>query len=341
MPAACGGWAATPGGVRRLGRDPAEVPLSVEAMKLWHGIAELVDDDCGFIPCGQLKVAENGQELSAQRARVQALRDLGHDHEELIGAAELRELVPALSDRCAGAIWCRDDGAANPYRTVSAFHRKACALGAVVEAGTAVTAIRKQGRDWRVTSSRGNFTAPLLVNAAGAWGGKICEMIGDHAPVAAKAPMLMITERVAPFLEPVLGAEGRTLSFKQFDNGTLLIGGGYLGHVLADENRAPVRAAVRTAGLAASARTVTALFPQLAAVKVVRFWAGIEGVMPDAIPVIGPSAAEENAYHVFGFSAHGFQLGPITGRIVAELAATGSASLPIAPFALTRFQPAA
>ena len=34
-------------------------------------------------------------------------------------------------------------------------------------------------------------------------------------------------ERVAPFLTPVLGAHGRTLSFKQFDNGAVLIGGGY------------------------------------------------------------------------------------------------------------------
>ena len=41
--------------------------------------------------------------------------------------------------------------------------------------------------------------------------------------------------------------------------------------------------------------------------------------MPDGIPVIGPSSTQERAWHAFGFSAHGFQLGPIVGSIVADL----------------------
>ena len=69
-----------------------------------------------------------------------------------------------------------------------------------------------------------------------------------------------------------------------------------------------------------------------------RFWAGIEGIMPDAIPVIGPSAREENAYHAFGFSAHGFQLGPITGRILTDLVTKGGTDLPIEAFRITRFE---
>jgi sarcosine oxidase subunit beta len=44
---------------------------------------------------------------------------------------------------------------------------------------------------------------------------------------------------------------------------------------------------------------------------IVRAWAGIEGMMPDGIPVIGPSGTHEGAWHLFGFSAHGFQLGPV------------------------------
>ena len=36
------------GGVRRLGRDLAEIPLSAASMELWHGIEDLVEDDCGF-----------------------------------------------------------------------------------------------------------------------------------------------------------------------------------------------------------------------------------------------------------------------------------------------------
>ena len=42
------------GGVRRLGRDLAEVPLSAASIELWHGIEDLVDDGCGFHPTGQV-----------------------------------------------------------------------------------------------------------------------------------------------------------------------------------------------------------------------------------------------------------------------------------------------
>jgi sarcosine oxidase, subunit beta len=59
--------------------------------------------------------------------------------------------------------------------------------------------------------------------------------------------------------------------------------------------------------------------------------------MPDDIPVIGPSAASEGVYHQFGFSAHGFQLGPGVGALMAELVATGATNLPIAPFSVRRF----
>src|SRR5918911_5655046 len=62
------------GGVRRLGRHLAEVPLSVASMELWHRIGDLVDDDCGFESHGQVKVAESEAELGLLRERVAELR---------------------------------------------------------------------------------------------------------------------------------------------------------------------------------------------------------------------------------------------------------------------------
>lgn len=49
---------ATAAGVRTLNRDLAEVPISLEAMAMWHRIEEIVGDDCGFQAQGQLNVAE-------------------------------------------------------------------------------------------------------------------------------------------------------------------------------------------------------------------------------------------------------------------------------------------
>src|SRR6202043_3078806 len=103
------------GGVRRLGRHLAEVPLAVASMELWHRIGDLVDDDCGFDSHGQVKIAESEAELATLRARVDEVRALGFAHEELIDRQELRTLVPAIADHCVGGIICRADGAANPY----------------------------------------------------------------------------------------------------------------------------------------------------------------------------------------------------------------------------------
>ena len=80
-----------------------------------------------------------------------------------------------------------------------------------------------------------------------------------------------------------------------------------------------------------------ALVPALAGSLVIRTWAGIDGAMPDHIPVIGFSATTPNIVHAFGFSGHGFQLGPLVGEVIAELIANGRSTSPLAPFAIERF----
>ena len=70
-----------------------------------------------------------------------------------------------------------------------------------------------------------------------------------------------------------------------------------------------------------------ALVPALAGSLVIRTWTGIDGEMPDHIPVIGFSATTPNLVHAFGFSGHGFQLGPVVGEIIAELVTAGTLGL--------------
>lgn len=322
------------GGVRRLGRHVAEIPLSVASMEMWHAIRDLVDDDCGFESHGQVKVAESEAELETLRARVALVRDLGFDHEELIGHVELRDVLPAVSEHCVGAIICRRDGAALPFRTTQAFKRKAEALGAVFREGERVASLLRRDSVWHVTTDKGSMDAPIVVNCAGAWAGQIAAAVGEPVPIEPVALMLMISAPQPRFLLPVVGATSRPLSFKQYANGTVLIGGGYQGRAFPDENRTEID----FTRLAASAQTVCDLFPVMRGADIVRTWAGIEGRMPDDIPVIGPSSVNEGLFHAFGFSAHGFQLGPVVGALTAELITTGRTNLPIAPFAISRFK---
>lgn len=321
------------GGVRRLGRHLAEVPLSVASMRMWHHIEELVGDDCGFESHGQVKVAESEEDIATLSARAAQVRAIGFDHEELVDERELRELLPAVAPHCVGGLVSRADGAALPFRTTMAFMRKAESLGVRFHEGTRVTGLARHRGTWRVSTDRGPFEAPSLVNAAGAWGGEIAAMLGEPVPIEAAAYMLMITAPMAPFVKPVVGATSRTLSFKQFANGTVMIGGGHKGRAFPDTNRT----ALDFEKLSLNARVAAGIFPVVRDATIVRAWAGIEGRMPDDIAVLGPGATGEGVVHSFGYSAHGFQMGPICGSIVADLVTSGSTRFSIEPFDIKRF----
>lgn len=321
------------GGVRRLGRHPAEIPLSVESLEIWYGIEALVGSDCGFQPSGQVKMAESDEEMVAAEERAAMVRSLGFDHEEIIGQDELRRLCPLVAPHCMGAIVSRRDGFANPYRTTRAFHDKAKSLGVTIREGVRVTGIDRVGEAWEVGTTAGRFQGEVLLNCAGGWADQVAAMLGDRVPVSPEALMMMVTAPTAHFLDPVVGLMGRALSFKQGANGTVVIGGGYRG--VADRETGTTR--LNLDGMRQSARTVIEVFPHMRDVPLVRGWAGIEGFMPDQIPVIGPSRNAPAAYHAFGFCGHGFQLGPIVGRLMAELIGDGAASLPIDAFRVDRF----
>lgn len=322
------------GGVRQLARHVAEIPLSNVSMAIWHQIEALVGDDCGFTSDGQVLVAENEEELAKYAARVSDLHSKGFHHEELIDAKELRALVPAVSDTCPGAVISRRDGAAIPLRATQAFKRKAVALGAVVHEGVTVRKVQSDGSNWRVATSAGDFFAPRVVNAAGAWADRIAADLGEPVPLEVVAPMLMITAPLPAFVKPVVILRGRVLSFKQFSNGTVLIGGGLLGTPFRDENRT----VLDWKKLAINAGTAWDLFPIMRGAPIVRAWAGIEARMVDDLPVYGRSSKHEGIFHQFGFSLHGFQLGPGAGAVMAELIATGRSQVPIDGLSINRFQ---
>ena len=322
------------GGVRQLARHLAEVPLSVASMELWERIDDLLGDDCAFESHGQVLVAENEAELDQFRARVTDLRLRGYTHEELIDRAELKRLVPAVSDACPGGIVSRRDGAADPFRTTQAFRRKAVALGATVLEGVSITGLQRRAGIWHLSSSAGPFEAPVVVNAAGAWADRIAASLGEPVPLEVMALMLMITNRVPRFIAPVVILRGRKLSFKQFANGTVLIGGGHLATPDQDRNET----VLDWRKLAESARTVSELFSVMRGASIVRAWAGIEARTSDELPILGPSARHEGLYHQFGFSAHGFQLGPGAGAVMAELIVNGGSQTRVGELAIERFR---
>ncbi len=324
---------ASAGGVRRLGRDPAEIPLAMASIELWHSLRDMLGDDAEFRATGQVRVAENDADMEMLAKRAAQVRALGYDHEVVIDRTELRRLVPAVAEHCVGGLHTARDGYAFPYKATAAFRRKAELLGAVVEEGAGVVGLERTGERWLVATNHGAFRAPVLVNAAGAWGAEIARMLGDVVPLEPVALMMMVSARMPHFLDPTVGCAGRPLSFKQMRSGTIVIGGGHRGRVAADGELTELE----FRHLASSARTAADIFPIMRNATLVRCWAGIEGFTPDDLPVIGPSKASPGAYHSFGFCGHGFQLGPVVGGITAQLVTQGRTNLPIGPFRVDRF----
>lgn len=325
------------GGVRRLGRHPAEIPLSVAALERWQQLGELIGDDGGFHPCGQIKVAESEADMAWLESRAAAVRELGFEHEVPISRRVLRRRLPAVAPHCVGALVCDGDGAANPYRTLTAWRRQSQREGVEWREGVRVTQVdRVPGGGWRLRTDDARspvLDGDWLINCAGGWAGELCQWLEEPVDMIPQALMLTITERVTPFLRPVVGSASRALSFKQMDNGTVMIGGGIAGFIDADGEQANVR----LAGLAENVQTAIGLFPFMRDVRVVRTWAGIEGVTRDGIPVLSRSQRHPRLIHSFGYSAHGFQLSAITGEIVRDLACERELQLPIAPFDIRRF----
>lgn len=325
---------ATAAGVRTMNRDFRELDIALESIQMWHNMTQIVDDDCGFHANGQLSVAENEEGLAKLNDRCAQTHALGYAHEQMLSQNELRDLVPALSSHCLGALYVAHDGAADPHRTIKAFRASCVAAGVKLHEQTQVQALERCGNVWKVTTNRSIFKAPQIVNATGAWAAALAGLAGETIPLGYKASMMIVTEKLTPFLPQVISGFGRNLTFKQAAQGGLVIGGGLQGRADVANKLSWVDYQV----LARSARAVIDLFPQLGSVQITRCWTGIEAKTIDLLPVIDRSAVAEGLWHVFGFSGHGFELVPISGVIMADLICEGKTSRNISKLGVKRLQ---
>jgi sarcosine oxidase subunit beta len=143
---------------------------------------------------------------------------------------------------------------------------------------------------------------------------------------------MLVSEPLPFFIDRSVGVCGGGIYLRQIARGNVILGGGD-GWCDAEG----LRSRPLTAVSLASMRDALALVPGLAGSHIIRTWTGIDGEMPDRIPVLGWSATTPNLVHAFGFSGHGFQLGPIVGDVIGELVAQGRSTSALAPFAIERF----
>ncbi len=206
----------------------------------------------------------------------------------------------------------------------------------------AVTSLLRTPHGFRVEFAKGVFEAETLVNAAGAWGARVAERFGEPVPLTPWGPQMAVTEPLPHRILPVVGVWTRDHSqgayLRQVERGNIVFGGAAErvavdldpGHAHADPSRLP-----------GQLRAVIRLVPALAQVSVIRTWSGVEGYLPDMLPVMGQSKSTPGLFHAFGFSGSGFQLGPGVGETIAELMTTGRTDIPLDDFRIDRFGKAA
>lgn len=319
------------GGVRQQGRHLAELPLAWRSRALWDDLNRLLSEDVEFEASGHIKLARSEAEMATLEQYAEAAREHGLEL-TLLGANALRDELPWLGPNVVGASLSPTDGQANPRVVGPAYARLARKRGAEIREFTPVHHAVSTGAGFETEASGITVTSRWLVNAAGAGAGVVASWFGERAPVSALMPNMVVTEPLPYFISRSVGVCGGDVYVRQIRRGNVILGG---GHGWGDVGLGLARPQAEAA-LGDMARTV-ALVPALAGAQVIRSWSGMDGEMPDHIPVIGFSSTTPRVVHAFGFSGHGFQLGPVVGLIIAELITEGRTISPIAPFAIQRF----
>jgi sarcosine oxidase subunit beta len=325
-------------GLVRMHYDlPAEARLAWASYPWFRDWPERVGGECGFTRTGFLWL-EPAAAADLLRANVAMQQGVGIDT-SVVGADEIRRLCPALAvDDADLAAYEPGSGYADPAATATGFLRAARDRGARLLQGAEVTAIPVvAGAVTGVATTRGSFSSPVVVNAAGGWAARLAGLVGLDVPVQVwrhDTAFLGAPPAVSlPF--PVVIDSENSLYFRPEGPALVLVG-------LEDENAiggSPDREtsdAARGFGDRVVDRVVRRM-PGMADGTFRSAHSGQDGITPDQRPILGP-AGPRGFFLDCGHSGTGFKTAPAIGLGMAELILDGAAaSVDLAPFELERF----
>ena len=309
----------------------------------WRALeSELGANNIELEMTGGLMLAESPEQMQTleRKAAIESAQGL---QVTLLDRNEVLVKAPYLSSSISGALYCPDEGHCNPRLLSHAFARKAESAGTHFQMQAEVTGLRREGNRWLVTTSNAvesgeqNFTADIVVNAAGAWSAQIARMANLHLPVFPVGLIITVTEKVPAIMDHLIQHVGRKLSLKQVDDGNLIIGGGWSARLPQTKGtwHNDYRAILDIAELQKNLATARDVMPLIEDLHVLRSWTGTTGITPDQLPIIGDLAQARGFYVAVGGS--GFTYGPTNAKLLAELILHGETSFPITAYSPNRF----
>ena len=318
-----------------------ELELARAGLALYDELEERLGDEARIRRKGALIVHTDEDTWAAEAERLRTMAIAGA---RLVSADEVRELEPELTGEVHGASLFPGDLQCDPRAIARALVREARQAGATIREGCAVDRIAVARRGVTLVTANGDrIRARAVVIAAGPWSAALAASAGLRLPLeprkgqlvrlAAPAPDLIRHKVVdAAYMRSVASADA-ALQVSSVVETT------FAGDVLVGSSRerrgfdTSVDPAVSEAMVERAAR----LFPRLPRLAPAAAWAGLRPWLPDNRPAIGPSEAVPGVWLATGHEGAGVALGPVTGRLVAQLYTGEPPLADPAPFQPDRF----
>jgi sarcosine oxidase subunit beta len=321
------------GGIRQQFSHPSNILLSQEVVRLFERFEEEFGVDIQFRQAGYIFLAQGSGTWDDVKKSVQTQQKYNVPV-ELLSPEEIKSRWSYLEvNDLKGGTFCPEDGYADPYLVTMAFANAARKLGVHIREKTHVTAISvEQDRILGVTTSQGSISAPIIVNAAGAWGGEVARLAGLNIPVLPYRRQVFATKAFELFPKPVpMVIDLDSLFYFRGEDPCIILG-------MSDRAENPsFNTHVDRAFMERVIDAAIHRAPLLENAKILKGWGGLYAITPDENPIIGVIPEIKGFLCATGFSGHGFQHGPAVGRILADLICKEQTDFDLTPFAHDRF----
>jgi glycine/D-amino acid oxidase-like deaminating enzyme len=328
-----GSTGACAGGFRHQFTTPVNVRLSQASIPMIvgfgaaHGLPLDVSQD------GYLFVVRDDTTWGGFLDGVRDQRALGVEV-DVLEPADAGSLIPGLDlTGVVGATFGPRDGIADPAGLTQGYATIARRAGARIELGVEVVGLLAgDGRIRGVRTTGGDVAASAVVLAAGAWSGALAATAGLDLPIVPVARTVVTTGAFpgVPTRRTLVIDMPSTFYFHREADGVLMGMGG---------DDVPTFDTGVDEGFVADRLLPRAVevFPPVVEAPIRSSWAGLYEMTPDHHPVLGATPVD-GLYVAAGFSGHGFQQGPIAGKLIAELVVGGAATtVDIEALAFDRF----
>ncbi|MFE4797369.1 NAD(P)/FAD-dependent oxidoreductase [Streptomyces sp. NPDC056708] len=320
-----------------------ELELALLSSSLWRQLSEELPPDIEYELKGGLVVAASEESLTILSATAAGQRGAGVEAYH-VTSDRLRDAEPHLAPHLAGGCHYPQDAQVQPALAAAELLRAAGRSGARLCPGEEVVGILRDrdGAVRGVRTARSELRAPVVVNAAGTWGGDLAAMAGVDLPVLPRRGFVLVTEPLPRLIRhKVYAAEyvSDVSSGSAALQTSPVVEGTPSGPVLigASRERVGFDRTLSVPAIARLAAQAAALFPVLADVRVMRAYHGFRPYLPDHLPAIGPDPRVPGLFHACGHEGAGIGLAPATGLLIADAIAGRQPVLDLGPFAPDRF----